>query len=91
MPAWSTRASQARARGRHVGRWYTALAPKQATTQLAKIAPATRALRQAGVTTLEQVASCSAEQLAAMHGVGPIAISRLREALAEQGTTFAAE
>ena len=68
-------------------------APREQGTPLPRSigAPATRALRQAGVTTLEQVASCPAEQLAAMHGVGPIAISRLREALAEQGTTFAAE
>ena len=42
-------------------------------------------------TTLEQVASYSAAQLAAMHGVGPIAITRLREALAEQGTGLAGD
>jgi hypothetical protein len=35
------------------------------------------------------VASYSAAQLAAMHGVGPIAISRLREALSEQGASLA--
>ena len=52
-------------------------------------APATRALREAGVTTLEQLPAYSAEQLAAMHGVGPIAIARLREALAEQGAGLA--
>ena len=65
-------------------------APRQAGTPLPRNigAPATRALREVGVTTLEQVATYSAEQLAAMHGVGPIAIARLREALAEQGTTL---
>lgn len=52
-------------------------------------APATRALREAGVTTLEQVSGHSAAELEAMHGVGPIAIARLREALAEQGSGFA--
>lgn len=54
-------------------------------------APATRALREVGVTTLEQVAGHSAAELAAMHGVGPIAIARLREAMAERGTGFAGE
>lgn len=54
-------------------------------------APATRALREAGATTLELVASYSAAQLAAMHGVGPIAISRLREAMAERGLALAGE
>ena len=51
-------------------------------------APATRALREVGVTTLEQVTAYSAEDLAAIHGVGPIAIERLRDALAEQGAGF---
>lgn len=54
-------------------------------------APATRALREAGLTTLEQVAALSEPRLAAMHGVGPIAIARLREAMAEQGTGFTDE
>ena len=52
-------------------------------------APATRALREAGVTTLEHVAEHSAAELAAMHGVGPIAIARLGEAMTEQGLGFA--
>jgi predicted flap endonuclease-1-like 5' DNA nuclease len=66
-------------------------APREDGTPLPRTigAPATRALREAGVATLEQVASYSAAQLAAMHGVGPIAITRLREALAEQGTGLA--
>ena len=33
----------------------------------------------------------SAAELAAIHGVGPVAIARLREAMAEQGTGFAGE
>ncbi|CUR56549.1 conserved hypothetical protein [metagenome] len=66
-------------------------APREQGTPLPRSigAPATRALREAGLTTLERVAACSAEQLAAMHGVGPIAIARLREALAEQGMGLA--
>ena len=37
------------------------------------------------------VAAYSAAQLAAMHGVGPIAIARLRDALAEQGSGLAGD
>jgi hypothetical protein len=51
-------------------------------------APATRGLREAGVTTLEQVAGWSPEELRALHGVGPIAVERLGEALAERGLAF---
>lgn len=54
-------------------------------------APATRALRGAGVTTLEQVSGRSETGLAAINGVGPIAITRLREAMAEQGLGFASD
>ncbi len=54
-------------------------------------APATRALRGVGVTTLEQVCGYSETALAAIHGVGPIAITRLRQALAEQGLGFAGD
>ena len=68
-------------------------APREEGTPLPRGigAPATRALREAGVTTLEQVTSYAAAQLAAMHGVGPIAISRLLDALAEQGLALADE
>lgn len=54
-------------------------------------APATRALREVGVTTLEQVADHSTSALAAIHGVGPIAVTRLREAMAERGLAYADE
>jgi hypothetical protein len=68
-------------------------APREEGTPLPRSigAPATLALREAGVTTLEQVATFSEARLAAMHGVGPVAVARLREALAEQGTGFVAE
>ena len=52
-------------------------------------APATRALRQEGLVTLESLGSVTEAQLAALHGVGPIAIARLREALADAGLAFA--
>jgi hypothetical protein len=66
-------------------------APREDGTPLPRTigAPATRALREAGVTTLEQLTAYSAVQLAAMHGVGPIAIARLGEALAERGLGYA--
>jgi hypothetical protein len=55
-------------------------------TRLPKIgAPATRALTAAGLTTLEAVAAVPEQELAALHGVGPIAMAKLREALAEHG------
>lgn len=54
-------------------------------------APATRALRELGVTTLEQVAEWSATDLLARHGIGPVAVTRLREALGERGGSLAGE
>ncbi len=59
--------------------------PRESGTPLPRTigAPATRGLRGLGITTLEQVADLSAADLAAIHGVGPIAIARLQEALAE--------
>ena len=52
-------------------------------------APATRALRAEGIWTLEQVRARGEAELAALHGVGPIAMTFLREALAERGWAFA--
>jgi len=43
--------------------------------------PATRALAQAGITTLSDVARLSDEDLLALHGVGPRAVRILRAAL----------
>lgn len=51
-------------------------------------APATRALREAGVTTLEQVAAWTPAELLALHGVGPIAVDRLGAALTEHGLAY---
>ncbi len=53
-------------------------------------APATRALRAAGLTSLESLASVTEADLMAMHGVGPIAIARLREALDDAGLGYRA-
>lgn len=52
-------------------------------------APAARALQAAGITTLTDVRRHRPEELTALHGVGPKAISVLGTALAERGWTFA--
>ncbi|MEO5663939.1 MAG: hypothetical protein ABIR39_11705 [Nocardioides sp.] len=66
-------------------------APRESGTPLPRSigAPATRALRNVGITTLEQVTTRTEAELAALHGVGPIAIDRLRDAFAERGLGFA--
>lgn len=47
--------------------------------------PATSALLTAGVTTLSEAASWSAQRLLALHGFGPKALKLLQAALAERG------
>lgn len=53
-------------------------------------APATRALRAEGLHTLEDVAARRRDDLAALHGVGPVALERLDAALAEHGLAWPA-
>jgi hypothetical protein len=48
-------------------------------------APATRALASVGITSLDDVAGRSADELLALHGFGPRAVRILDEALAEAG------
>ena len=50
--------------------------------------PANRALLQADVTTLSEIANHSRKELLALHGVGPRAIRLLDAALAERGLEF---
>lgn len=50
--------------------------------------PATSALAEIGVTRLEQIPDYRAQDLLALHGVGPKAIRLLQEALDQQGLTF---
>lgn len=54
-------------------------------------APATRALRAADLHTLEAVSTRRRSDLAALHGVGPIALDRLATAMAEIGLDYAGE
>ncbi len=51
-------------------------------------APATRALTIAGYTNLNQLTKISETELGQLHGVGPKALSLLREALNAQGLSF---
>jgi predicted flap endonuclease-1-like 5' DNA nuclease len=54
--------------------------------ELPKIgAPATRALHNAGLTTLREVADVPRQELADLHGMGPKALRIIEEALAEHG------
>ncbi|MDI6024476.1 helix-hairpin-helix domain-containing protein [Leucobacter sp. UT-8R-CII-1-4] len=48
-------------------------------------APATRALANVGVTSLDQVAEWSETDLLALHGVGPKAVRILKESLSARG------
>ena len=54
--------------------------------ELPKIgAPATRALSNAGYTSLRQLAGVPRAELAELHGVGPKALRIIEENLAKQG------
>ena len=48
-------------------------------------APATRALTDAGYTSLDQLAGVPRTELAALHGMGPTALRIIEEALARHG------
>lgn len=54
-------------------------------------APALRALSGAGFTHLEQLSSVSEAELMKLHGMGPKAMERLRQAMVERGLKFANE
>lgn len=68
-------------------------APRRAGTPLPRAigAPATRALRGVDVHTVEAVSDWRRSDLAALHGVGPVALDRLHEALSALGLEFAPE
>lgn len=68
-------------------------APRREGTPLPRTigAPATRALRAADLHTLEAVSTRTRGDLAALHGVGPIALDRLATAMAAIGLDYAAE
>ena len=51
-------------------------------------APATRALIAAGYTGLRQLAGVPAAELKRLHGMGPVALSRMQAALEAQGLSL---
>jgi len=65
-------------------------APRRAGTPLPRNigAPATRALRAVDAHSLEDVSQWTRADLAALHGVGPMALERLEAALAAMDLTF---
>jgi DNA-directed RNA polymerase alpha subunit len=59
------------------------------TSDLPKVsAPAQRALAGAGITRLEQLTQMTEAELLKLHGMGPNALQKLRQALAEKGLAF---
>jgi len=61
------------------------------STELPKLsAPAQRALERAGYTCVEQLAEVSEAELSELHGMGPNALAKLREALEQLGLTLRA-
>lgn len=51
-------------------------------------APARRALENAGITSLEQLASYTLKDLLSLHGMGKSSIPKLQKALEEQKLDF---
>ncbi len=51
-------------------------------------APARRALENAGIKTLSQLARHSEADVMKLHGMGPASLPRLRQALKDAGLTF---
>lgn len=66
-------------------------APRRTGTPLPRTigAPATRALRAVDLHTLEAVSGWTRRDLAALHGVGPIALDRMAAAMAAGGLAYA--
>jgi hypothetical protein len=52
-------------------------------------APAERALAGAGIRRLRQLTRFSEAEIRQLHGIGPNALSKLRQALADKGLSFA--
>ena len=51
--------------------------------------PAQRALANAGIKTLDDLAKITQKELMRLHGVGPASLPVLQAALAEEGLSFA--
>jgi DNA-directed RNA polymerase alpha subunit len=53
--------------------------------------PAHRALAAAGIQSLEQLTRFREAEIKQLHGIGPNALAKLRQALADKGLSFAKE
>lgn len=53
-------------------------------------APARRALEQAGIQSVKDLARHSEKEILQLHGMGPSSLPKLKEALKKQGLTFKA-
>lgn len=63
---------------------------KQESDLPAKLgAPAERALAGAGIKNLKQLTKLTEAEIKQLHGVGPNAVGKLRQAMAEKGLSFA--
>lgn len=51
--------------------------------------PAQRALANAGITSLKELTSFTEKRVSELHGIGPNALVKLKEAMAENGLSFA--
>ncbi|MCZ1265917.1 RNA polymerase alpha subunit C-terminal domain-containing protein [Paenibacillus tundrae] len=51
-------------------------------------APARRALENQGITTLQLLSQYSEKEILKLHGIGPSAMPKLRQALEEEGLSF---
>jgi len=51
-------------------------------------APAKRALAHQGIETLEQLAEYGEGQVSKLHGMGPVAIAQLEDAMEESGISY---
>jgi DNA repair protein RadC len=65
---------------------------EQQENGLQKLArPAQRALAEAGIQNLEQLAKFREDEVKRLHGIGPNALVQLRRALSAKGLSFARE
>lgn len=63
---------------------------EQGSNDLPRLAaPAQRALQSVGITELKQLTRVTEAELSRLHGMGPNALARLRQALKEKGWSFA--
>ena len=63
---------------------------KEPESDLPRLAsPARRALAGAGYSRLEQFTEVSEDEIMELHGMGPNAMAKLRQAMAEKGLSFA--